>query len=194
MRRLICSLACVLAAFIAALEGCATLAVPPAPAGLAFQPGRYVQESYFAPGFNPEEATYTIGPFMVATDNEASSEAFQKIFQDELVRSWQAQGLKLGQGETACQVSGTIQRLSIQGERLRWLIGRLHAVLVISGTITRKGQRLFAFRDQISLGTPVAPGLVAPKEKDLLLRQLSREAAQHLLNELLLTGSRPGLP
>ena len=47
---------------------------------------------------------------------------------------------------------------------------------------------LFAFRDQVYLSSPLAPGLAAPMEKDLLLARLAREAVNHILNELLLHG------
>lgn len=191
MRRLLFLLACVLAAFPAAPGGCGPRALPPLPAEFNCQPGRYVQESYFAANFTPEELTYTINPFTWGPGNDGAAESFLKIFQDELVSSWQAQGLQLGQGEQAGRLSGTIQHLSLQGARLRWLTGRLHAALVISGTITRGDQVLFAFRDQVNLSSPVAPGLAAPKEEDLLLRQLARETVHHLLNELLLSGTQP---
>jgi hypothetical protein len=188
MRRLFFLMACVLAAFLAALGACGPLALPPHPAGLPLQPGQYVRESYFAPGFKPEEASYTFTVFTVAPDSEAQGIAFLKVFQDELVRAWQAQGLKLGQGEKIARLSGTIQHLSIKGARLRWLSGRIFASLTISGTITQGEQVLFAFQDQINLSSPVSPGLAAPKEQDLLLHQLARETACHILNELLLHG------
>jgi hypothetical protein len=68
------------------------------------------------------------------------------------------------------------------------LSGRLFASLTIAGTINRGEQVLFAFQDQINLSSPVSPGLAAPREQDLLLHQLAREAAHHILNELLLHG------
>ena len=188
MRRLFFLMACVLAAFIAALGACGPLALPPPPAGLPLQPGQYVRASYFAPGFKPEEASYTFTVFTLAPGSDSQGIAFLKVFQDELVRAWQAQGLKLGQGEKMARLSGTIQHLSVKGARLRWLSGRIFASLTISGTITRGEQVLFAFQDQINLSSPVSPGLAAPKEKDLLLHQLARETAYHILNELLLHG------
>ncbi len=74
------------------------------------------------------------------------------------------------------------------GTRLRWLTGRLHASLAIAGTISRGEQVLFAFRDQVNVSSPLAPGPPAPREQELLLRQLARESIHHLLNELLLHG------
>jgi hypothetical protein len=161
----------------------------PLPAGLPFQPGRYVKESYFAPNFKPDEVSYTFGASTVASADEAPTEEFLKIFQDELVRAWQAQGLKLGPGENACLLTGTIETLAVTGARLRWLTGRLHASLTISGAITRGDQVLFAFRDQVNVSSPLAPGPAAPREQELLLRSLSRESIHHILNELLLHGA-----
>jgi hypothetical protein len=188
MRRLFFLMACVLAAFLAALGACGPLVLPPPPAGLPLRPGQYVRQSYLAPDFTPEGASYTFKVFTVAPGSDALAEAFLKVLQDELVRAWQAQGLKLGQGEEVARLSGTIQDLSITGARLRWLSGRLFASLTIAGTITRGEQVLFAFQDQINLSSPVSPGLAAPREQDLLLHQLAREAAHHILNELLLHG------
>jgi hypothetical protein len=188
MRRLFFLLACVLAAFPITLGACGPLVLPPPPAGLALQPGQYVQRSYFAPDFHPDELSYSINAFTVAPDSNALAEAFVKILQDELTRAWQAQGLKLGEGEKACRLSGTIQHFSLKGAHLRWLMGRLHASLIISGTLYSGERMLFAFQDEIDLRSPMAPGLVAPREQELLLHQLAREAAHHLLNELLLHG------
>jgi hypothetical protein len=188
MRRLLFLMACVLTAFIAALGACAPLILPPPPAGVPLLPGQYVRLSYFAPDFKPEDVSYTINAFTVAPDSDAQAGAFAKILQDELIRAWQAQGLKLDHGEEAARLSGTIQYLSVKGARLRWLSGRIFASLTIAGTIARGEQVLFAFQDQINLSSPVSPGFVAPREQDLLLRHLAREAAQHILNELLLHG------
>ena len=188
MRRLFLLLTSVLAA-IAASGGCGPRLLPAAPAGLPFQPGRYIQESYFAPDFKPDEVSYTFEAFTVAPDGEAPAEAFVKTFQDELVRAWQAQGLKLGPGGNVCLLTGTIQHLSVKGARLRWLTGRLHASLMLSGAVRRGDQVLFAFRDQVNVSSPLAPGPAAPRERELLWRQLAREAIHHLLNELLLHGA-----
>jgi hypothetical protein len=189
MRRLFFLKACVLAAFLAALGACGPLVLPPPPAGLPLlHPGQYVQESYFAPDFKPEEASYTFAAFTVSPGSEALGEAFRQALQDELARAWQAQGLKVEQGKNVARVSGTIQSLSIKGARLRWLSGRIFASLTIAGTIARGEQVLFAFQDQVDLSSPVSPGLAAPREQELFLHQLAREAAHHILNELLLHG------
>jgi hypothetical protein len=188
MRRLFFLMACVLAAITAVLGACAPLVLPPPPAGVPLQPGQYVRLSYFSPDFKPDNVSYSFNDFTVAPGSDAVTETFQKIFQNELVRAWQAQGLKLDHGKEAVRLSGSIQHLSVQGARLRWLSGRIFASLTIAGTITAGDQVLFAFQDQINLSSPVSPGLIAPREQDLLLRQLAREAAQHILNELLLHG------
>jgi hypothetical protein len=167
---------------------CGPRGLPAGPAAAPLQPGRYVKETYFGPDFNPEQMTYTLGAFTVTKASNAPAEAFQQIFQEELLRAWQAQGLKVGAGKDAGHVSGIIHRVSVTGARLRWFTGRLQAALVVSGAVTRGEQVRFAFRDQVYASSPVAPGRAAPREKDLLLRQLAREAVHHLLNELLLHG------
>ena len=187
MCRWSCWIFCVLAA-LTAVSACGPRALPPKPAAVVFLPGEYVEESYFAPDFKPADTIYALNAFPVARAINASAEAFQKIFQEGLVRAWQAQGLKIGSGQNACSLSGTIQYLAVKGARLRWLTGRLFASLTISGTITRGDQVLFAFRDQVYLSSPLAPGVAAPREKDILLARLAQEAVNHLLNELLLHG------
>jgi hypothetical protein len=192
MRRLCLWVTSVLTA-LAILGGCGTRMLPAPPAdlaGLPMQPGRYVKESYLAPDFQADEVSYTLGAFTAAGADRTPADAFLKIFQDELARAFKAQGLKLAAGKDACLVTGTIEDLAVRGTRLRWLTGRVHAALALSGTITRGGQVLFAFRDQVSVSSPLAPGPPAPREQELLLRQLARESIHHLLNELLLQGIR----
>lgn len=187
-----CRWSCWIFCFLAALTvvgACGPRALPPKPAAVVFLPGEYLKESYFAPNFKPAETVYSLNAFPVAQASNAPAEAFRKIFAEELVRAWQVQGLKTGSGKDACSLSGTIHRLTVRGARLRWLTGRLFASLTISGTITRGAQVLFAFRDQVYLSSPLAPGLAAPREKELLLARLARETVNHLLNELLLHGS-----
>ncbi len=174
---------------LVSVAACGPRVLPAGPAaGVPLQAGRYVKESYVAPDFNPTRLTYSFHAFPVTQATNASEQTFQKIFQEELVRAWQDQGLKIAAGKEAGRVSGTIHRLLVRGARFRWLTGRLYASLSISGTITRGSQVLFAFRDQVYMASPVAPGRAAPLEKDLLLRQLAQEAVHHLLNELLLHG------
>jgi hypothetical protein len=187
MCRLFYLISCVLAA-LTALGACGSRLLPATPAGLAFQPGRYVKESYFAPDFKPVDATYAFNAFTVTAAREVPAEEFLELFREELVRAWRAQGLRTSSGKKTCRLSGTIHHLSVKGARFRFLTGRLHATIALSGTITRGEQVLFTFRDQINMSSPQAPGSAAPQEKILLLRQLARETVHHLLNELLLHG------
>jgi len=156
------------------------------PPGLPWQPGRYVQESSVTPDFDPEEAPYSLAAFPVEQAAGAPAESFQAIFQEELLRAWQAQGLKVGTRKNAVRLSGTVHNLSLRGARLRWLTGRLYASLTMSGLLTKGDGVVFAFRDQVAVSSPLAPGKAAPREQELLLRSLAREAARHILNELLL--------
>lgn len=174
--------------FFCATCGCGAKLLPAAPAGLTWQPGRYVKDSYFAPGFKPGEATYLLTPFRVTAAGGDNAAMFLKLFQEELAQAWEAQGLKVSPQDTTCRLEGTIQCLSVRGSRLRRITGRLHAVLTISGAITQGDQVLFAFQDRVAVSSPLAPGPPAPKEKELLLRQLARETVHHILNELLLHG------
>jgi hypothetical protein len=188
MCRLLSLLTSILAALVL-LGACGPRPLPPVLGGWPLEPGQYVKESYFAPGFKPENMTYSFSTFTVASADGAPAEVFVKIFQDELARAWQAQGLKLGAGKQAANLSGTIPALAISGVRRRWLTGRVHASLIISGELTHGGQALFAFRDQLSVNSPLAPGPPPPREQELLLRLLARETVHHLLNELLLHGA-----
>jgi len=190
MGRLLCRILVVLAVLA---SGCAggVKPLPGAPAGAIWQPGRYVQSSFFAPDFKPEEMSYTLAAFPVEQAERAPAAAFEKIFQAELVRAWQAQGLKLGPAEPAAALSGAIHHLALRGARLRWLSGRVHACLTISGAVTQGGRVVYAFRDQVQFSSPLAPGLAAPREQEMLLRALAREAVHHILNELLLQGRTP---
>lgn len=190
MGRLLCR---ILMAVVVLASGCAGgfTPLPGGPAGMTMQPGRYVQASFFASDFKPEEMSYTLTAFPVEQAERAPAAAFEKIFQAELVQAWQAQGLKLGPAEPAAALSGTIHHLALRGTRLRWLTGRVHACLTISGAVTQGGRVVYAFRDQVHLSSPLAPGLAAPREQEMLLSRLAREAVHHILNELLLQGRTP---
>jgi len=187
MCRMCCLIALALTT-LAVVSGCATGPLPAGLSGFAFQPGRYVSECYFATGFKPGEVAYALTPFTVAAASDVDAEAFLKLFQEELTRAWQAQGLKLNQGHEAVRLSGAIHQLSVRGARLRLVTGRVHAELTLSGAITQGDQVLFAFRDRVMVSSPLAPGPAAPQERLLLLRYLARETVTHLLNELLLHG------
>jgi hypothetical protein len=168
--------------------GCASWQAPPAPAGVALRPGSFVKEYFFAPDFKPAEVNYSLGPFTVEQMQGVSAETFLPVFQTELAQAWEANGLKLADKKPECRLTASIHRLSVSGGRLRFLTGRISARIVISGVISCDGRTLFAFWDRLSLDSPVNPGPPAPKETELLLRQLSRQVAHRLLNELLLHG------
>ncbi|MGQ9689088.1 MAG: hypothetical protein ACUVXF_09915 [Desulfobaccales bacterium] len=176
----------VLVVVLMVLGACGPRLRPGVATGAEWRPGQYVQESSVAPDFNPEEASYSLTLFPVEQASGTSAGTFQNLFQEELLRAWRAQGLKVERGKDAVRLSGAIHYLSLRGTRLRWLTGRVHACLTISGVLTREDQVLFAFRDQVALASPLAPGRASPKEQELLLRRLAREAVQHILNELLL--------
>jgi hypothetical protein len=165
--------------------GCAPRLAPATPAGVTLSPGRYLTAYYRAPDFTPAQAQYVLTPFAVATAQGVAADSFQGFFMEELNLAWQANGLKLSpQGDTV--VSGVVQSVAVRGRAFRFLRGKIDADLVVSGTISRGGETLFACQDRISLSSPVNPGPPAPKEAELLLRQAARTFAIHLLNELLL--------
>lgn len=172
---------------MALLGGCASR-LPPPPPGVRFVPGKYVQDYFFAPGFAPDKVSYALGPFKVEHSRGVTPEKFLPIFQAELARAWKANGLNVAGKKADCQVTATIHQVRVQGGGLRFLRGKISALLVISGTVTKDGQILFAFRDRLSLESPVNPGPPAPTEQELLLKKLSRDLAQRLLTELLLHG------
>jgi hypothetical protein len=168
--------------------GCASYQLPPAPAGVALRPGSFVKEYFFAPDFDPEKVNYVLGPFTVEQVQGVTAEAFLPVFRTELAQAWEANGLKLSEKKPGCRLTASIHHLKVSSGRWRFLTGRISARVVISGVISCDGPVLFAFTDHLSLDSPVNPGPPAPKETELLLRQLSRELAHHLLNELLLHG------
>lgn len=168
---------------------CGSGALPPAPAEVAMQPGHYLKEFFVAPGFEPGKAAYQLEPFTLEEARGVAPDTFRPIFQTELARAWEANGLKSGPPPEACRVSGAIHLISLQGTRLRFLLGRICAQIIVSGTITQNGRTLFAFRDRFTLESPVNPGAPAPREAELLLQKISQALAHHLLDELLLHGA-----
>lgn len=165
--------------------GCAPRLAPATPPGLALQPGRYLTAYYRAPEFTPAQLTYVLTPFPVETAQGFGADTFQGLFMEELTKAWRANGLNLSdQGETA--VNGVVQSIGLRGAVFRFILGKIDADLVVSGAITRGGETLFAWQDRLSLSSPVNPGPPAPKEAELLLRQVARIFAGHLLNEMLL--------
>jgi hypothetical protein len=179
------SLGLVAALCLVCLWGCAPRLAPATPEGVVLQPGRYLTAYYRAPDFTPAQATYVLQPFPVETTQGVAPDTFQGLFMEELTQAWQANGLKLSdQGDTA--VNGVVQFVALRGAALRFLLGKIHADLVVSAAITRGSDTRFACQDRISLDSPVKPGVPAPKETELLLRQAARTFATHLLNEMLL--------
>jgi hypothetical protein len=165
--------------------GCAPRIPPALPPGLALEPGRYLTACYRAPDFAPSQATYAIAPFTVGEVQGLPPATVQDLLQKELVRGWQANGLKLASPGDAT-LSGTMQLAAIRGTSVRFLTGKIGADLVVSGTISRADHILFAFQDRVHLTSPVSPGPPAPKEDELLMHQAVRTFVVHLLNELLL--------
>lgn len=168
--------------------GCAARRVPPPPVGVTWQPGSFVKDYFFAPGFAPARVSYALEPAKVEHSQGVASETFAPLFQGELKQAWEANGLRLSDEKPDCRLVITIHHLAVGNGRFRFLTGRTSASLTASGVITRNHEILFAFRDTLSLDSPVRPGPPAPKETELLLRRISRELAHHILNELLLHG------
>ena len=165
--------------------GCAPRLAPTTPPEVALSPGRYLTAYYRAPDFTPAQATYVLTPFEVATAQGVAADTFQGLFMEELTLAWRANGLKFSpQRDTV--VNGVVQFVAVKGAALRFLRGKIDADLVVSATITRGRDTLFACQDRISLSSPVNPGPPAPKEDELLLRLAARTFAIHLLNEMLL--------
>jgi hypothetical protein len=186
-RKSLPSLGLCLALALTWMTGCAPRLAPVVPAGVVLAPGRYLTAVYRDPAFQPDRFSYTIQTFPVEQAQGITPPTFQSIFQDELTRAWQANGLKIApQGEVV--LAGTVQYVDLCGVSFKWLTGQISANLVVSGAITRGGATEFAFQDRLNLTSPVNPGPPAPKEGDLLLRAAARTFATHLLNELLLYG------
>lgn len=179
------SLGLILALCLVCLWGCVPRLSPAVPSGVTLQPGKYLTAFYRAPDFAPAQATYVLTPFPVETAQGFPADTFQALFMQELTQAWQANGLKVSpQGDS--DLAGTIQSVAICGRALRFIRGKIDASLVVSASITRGNETLFACQDRISLSSPVNPGPPAPKEDELLLRQAARTFAIHLLNEMLL--------
>ena len=184
MRRCI-SWGLLLALCLAGLGGCVHRLPPDVPPGVTLQPGKYLTAYYRASDFTPAQATYVLTPFPVQTAQNFPPGAFQALFMEELTQVWQANGLRFSpQGDT--HLDGMIQAVAIYGRTFRFIRGKIDATLVVSASITRGDDTLFACQDRISMSSPVNPGPPAPKEDELLLRQAARTFAIHLLNELLL--------
>ncbi len=173
---------------LALAAGCASYRLPPPPAGASLERGKFVQEFFLAPGFAPAQVSYALGPFTVDQARGVTPEAFVSLFRAELTRAWEANGLKLSDKKPDCRLAVTLHQVTVDSGSFRFFRGKISALLVVSGTISRDNRLLFAFRDRLSLDSPVNPGPPAPKESELLLKRISRELAHRLLNELLLHG------
>jgi hypothetical protein len=169
------------------VAGCTPRLAPALPGNLVLQPGRYVTAVWRDPAFEAVRAAYALQPFTVETAQGVSPQDFQAILQEELLRAWEANGLRLSPPEEAV-LTGTVQYVALSGTSLRFLVGRISARLVVSGLITRGGEPVFAFQDRFQVSSPIQPGPAAPLEQDLLLHDAARTLAVHLLNELLLYG------
>lgn len=165
--------------------GCAPRVPPAIPPGITLQPGRYLTACYRAPDFAPTQASYVQTPLTLGMVQGLPPATVQEIVQEELAQAWQANSLKLAATGDAV-LSGTVQLATIRGAPIRFLTGKLFGDLAVSGTISRGDRILFAFQDRVRFNSPVNPGPPAPKEDELLLRQLARTVAVHLLNEILL--------
>lgn len=177
-----------LALLLMVAGGCVLRPLPAAPAGVTLQPGRYLERYYRAPGFAPDQVSYTLGPFTVELAQGVAPDTFLPLLQTELARAWENNGLKLASRGEAYLLSGTVHQVSVRGTGLRFLFGKIAATLIVSGTIAKGDQTLFAFQDHLNVTSPTRSGRPAPKEVELLLRQATRDFTTHLLNELLLQG------
>ena len=170
---------------------CRSLPPAPMPAGVVLKPGQYIQRFYRDPQLEPVKAAYVLKPFRVERATGVAPDTMAALFAEELEKAWEANGLKVAPGPESLKVEGAIYLVRLKGTWVRFIIGRLHISLAVSGTIRRGDQVLFAFQDRVDLTSPIKPGRGAPKETELLLRQAAREVAHHLLNELLIYGG-PG--
>jgi hypothetical protein len=176
-----------LALILAGAAGCVPRLAPAVPPGLTLERGRYLTSFYRAPDFDPARASYVIKPFTVEQAQGVPSGTFGDLFQEELTRAWQDNGLKLSpQGDAV--LSGTVQYVNLRGATLRFLSGKISIDLVVSGVLTQGGETRLAFQDRLYLASPVKPGPPAPKETELLLRDAARILTSHLLTEMLLYG------
>jgi hypothetical protein len=183
--RTLTSLGLLLALLLVHLGGCAPRLAPAVPPGLALEPGRYIAAVYRNPDFTPIGVTYAVKPFSVEMARGVDPGTFQGLLQTELVQAMEANGLKLApQGDAT--LTGVVQQVELRGKPLRFITGKICADLLVSGTISHQDQTLLAFQDRIHFTSPVNPGPPAPKEDELLLRQVAQTFAVHLLNELLL--------
>ncbi|MEJ5329939.1 MAG: hypothetical protein WHT07_07280 [Desulfobaccales bacterium] len=184
MTRLGYILPCLCLAFLLA-AGCLKPSLPPPSSGVDFRPGSYVREFYAAPDFAPTAGRYHVAPIRVEAVSGAEPESARQLFQAEVSQALTANGLAVNPAPADFELCLVVHRLEVS-RAFRWLRGRISATLALSGTITHKDRPVFAFRDALRLTSPLAPGPAAPEETQLLLRQLFREAARRMVNQMLL--------
>lgn len=165
--------------------GCLQPTLPPPPGEVEFRPGRYVREFYAAPDFEPTAGGYHLTPVVVPSPRGVEPEAVRQLLQAEVSQALTANGLTVHPAPADFQLSLVLHHLEVS-RAFRWLRGRISATLALSGTISHRGRPVFAFRDTLRLTSPLAPGPAAPEETQLLLRQLFREAARRMVNQMLL--------
>ncbi len=163
------------------------------PGGVSLKPGDYLEASYRAPDFDPEQVSFVLEPFTLDRTQGVAPDTFQTLLQRELAKALADNGLSTTPSEEQppCRLTGTVEKIQVRGSSLRWLIGKISGDLRVSGTISRGEEVLFAFQDRIHLVSPLNPGRAPPKETELLLQQLVHIFATHLMNELLLQGVAP---
>lgn len=164
---------------------CLRPSLPPPSLGVEFGPGRYVREYYAAPDFEPTAGRYHLAPIRVEAIEGMEPESARRLFQAEVSQALTANGLAVHPAPADMELTLVLHRLEVS-RAFRWLRGRISATLALSGTITHKDRPVFAFRDTLRLTSPLAPGPAAPQESQLLLRQLFREAARRMVNQMLL--------
>ena len=169
--------------------GCAPRPAPIV-GGITLPPGSYVTASYRAPGWAAARTSYALSPFQVQAALGVAPETFQALLQEEISRALQANGLKVNPHSDTV-LGGTVSHLEVRGASLRFITGSITAALTVEGQVSRGSEVLLAFQDQIRISSPVNPGAPAPRETELLLTLAARTCADHLMNELLLTGAPP---
>jgi hypothetical protein len=168
------------------LCGCAPAWQPAGLAGVALQPGRYLQKYYRSPDLDPVAGGYQVEAFPVEQVRGLSLDQARALFNEELVRAMAANGLKVNEEKPLFGLSGAVDRFAVASPAWRFLSGRGQADLRVVGEIRRGQEVVFAFQDEVSINPQVNPRHRPALEPDLIARQAARRFAMNLLNELLL--------
>jgi hypothetical protein len=163
-------------------------------AALELQPGRYLQRYYRNPEFQPTGGGYQVETFPVDQVRGLSPRTAQTLFNEELLRALQANGLRVNQANPTFALAGQVHRFTVASPTWRFFSGRGQANLRVAGEIRRGQEILFAFQDEVDIAPAVNPRHQPPLEPDLIARQAARRFAVNLLNEMLLPphpGPRP---